>query len=98
MTDTDYPMSGETPPSPARSSGFSSAGGSRRGSEASEKMVKVEAPGPSSGEEDDDDELLDEESELPSFELSVSKCGVGGELTSFACHRQLEHIARSLRK
>ncbi|KAL8284156.1 hypothetical protein RQP46_004905 [Phenoliferia psychrophenolica] len=59
----DYNAMG-SPPSPSRSAISSGSGtNSRRGSEASEKMVKVEAPhgGPSSGEEDDDDELQDEE-------------------------------------
>lgn len=39
-------------------------GGSRRGSEASEKMVKVEAPLSSSGEEEEGEEEWDEESEF----------------------------------
>jgi hypothetical protein len=61
-TDANDYHNGATPPSPARSS-VSSTSGSRRGSESSEKNVKVEAPGVSSGDDDDDAELQDEESE-----------------------------------
>ncbi|KAK4704488.1 protein phosphatase inhibitor 2, partial [Phenoliferia sp. Uapishka_3] len=88
----DYGSAG-TPPSPSRS--VSSSGpNSRRGSEASEKMVKVEAPhgAPSSGEEDDDDELQDPESTSP---LSLLLQNV---LSHSSQQKQLVPTARSLLK
>ncbi|KAK4052874.1 hypothetical protein OIO90_004150 [Microbotryomycetes sp. JL221] len=47
--------------SPASPSTSASAGASRRGSEASEKMVKVDAAALSGNDDDDDDELQDDE-------------------------------------
>lgn len=66
-------MTSPVPEKVERKSSFSShsPSNSRRGSSASEKMVKVEKPGSLNGENDDidsdNDELLDEESKSSKF-------------------------------
>jgi len=55
-----------SPSNSSSASGLASGSNSRRGSEASEKMVKVDLPdGASSDDDDDDDDNQDPESQSP---------------------------------
>lgn len=60
----DFALNSPSSPSSHHSNGSLSATNSRRGSEASEKMVKVDPSAVSGDEDDDDDEMQDEESEF----------------------------------